>query len=236
MNVFISPPFGTYLNLPNTNSIRGSFTLEPRKGLILQMLKTLRYSNIHNGWINKIGLRNPGIDYALQKYGKDSIGEHNIISIAILQKSDVPIFLNKIPNNINLEINVSCPNAEKEMVDEDIHKFLNPERKWCIIKVSPHINKNKLDEYYEKGFRQFHLSNTIPTPAGGLSGKSLIPYNENNIKYLRNKYPDTTIIGGGGIQTKEDVYMYKSYGVNHVSVSTLCFNPYKFLKFYMSIF
>ena len=86
MNVFISPPFGTYLNLPNTNSIRGSFTLEPRKGLILQILKTLRYSNIHNGWINKIGLRNPGIDYALQKYGKDSIGEHNIISIGHFAK------------------------------------------------------------------------------------------------------------------------------------------------------
>ena len=60
--LFISPPFGNYIQLPNTMSIKGSYTLEPRPGLILQILKTLRlvkYNDTYS-WINKIGLRNPG--------------------------------------------------------------------------------------------------------------------------------------------------------------------------------
>ena len=52
--IFISPPFGNYLNIKNTISIKGSFTLESRDGLYSQILKTLRYSFEYNGWINKI--------------------------------------------------------------------------------------------------------------------------------------------------------------------------------------
>lgn len=236
MKIFISPPFGNYIDLPNVLSVKGSFTVEPRYGLFQQIFKTLRYSWHYNGWINKIGLRNPGIDYALQKYGGASTENGHVISIAILQKADIPKFLSKIPNDINLEINVSCPNVEKSMIDEGIDKFLHPKRKWCIIKVSPLISQNKLDSYYEKGFRQFHLSNTYPTDAGGLSGPSLIPYNKKNIQFLRNKYPDVTIIGGGGVQSLEQVELYKSFGANHISVSSLCFNPIKFLRLYYGIF
>ena len=57
MKLFISLPFGNYIDLPYTIPIRGSYTIEPRKGLLLQVLKTLRYSYENNGWINKIGLR-----------------------------------------------------------------------------------------------------------------------------------------------------------------------------------
>lgn len=236
MKVFISPPFGNYLNFSNFYSIKGSFTLHPREGLLSQIIKTLRYSIVHQGWINKIGLRNPGIDYALEKYGSDSVSKKkNIISIALLEKDDISKFLKKIPNDVNLEINVSCPNAEKKMIDEEIHKFLNPKREWCIIKVSPVISKNKLDLYYENGFRQFHMSNTLPTENGGLSGKVLMKYNKENISYLRNKYPNAVIIGGGGIESKQDAMLYRYFGANHVSISTLCFNPYKFAKFYLQM-
>ena len=56
MNIFISPPFGNYIpfftkksrgdNKENINfiPIKGSFTLEPREGLLIQIIKTLRYS------------------------------------------------------------------------------------------------------------------------------------------------------------------------------------------------
>ena len=59
--LFISPPFGNYICLPHTKSIKGSYTLKPRDGLILQILKTLRFLFDKNGWINKIGLRNKGL-------------------------------------------------------------------------------------------------------------------------------------------------------------------------------
>ena len=81
---FVSPPFSNYLNLPKLNQIKGSYTLEPRDGLILQILKTLRFDFNNNGWVNKIGLRNKGIDYAIKNYN----GE--IVSIAILNKKEIP--------------------------------------------------------------------------------------------------------------------------------------------------
>ena len=69
--LFIGPPFGNYISLPNTISIKGSFTLEPREGLFMQILKTLRYSYHYKGWVNKIGLRNAGIDYAVASYNSE---------------------------------------------------------------------------------------------------------------------------------------------------------------------
>ena len=171
--LFISPPFGNYINLSNTMSIKGSYTLKPRKGLLSQIVKTLRYNYQLGGWVNKIGLRNKGIDYGLKQYNPRT----DIISIAILKHSEIKDFLEKIPDDTNIEINVSCPNTDKKMINYDLHYFLNNKRKWCIIKLSPTIDLKLVDSYYKQGFRQFHCSNTIPVKNGGLSGISLIPYN-----------------------------------------------------------
>ncbi len=225
---FINPPFSNYLNLPNTISIKGSYTLEPRTGLFLQIVKTLRYSFEYGGWINKIGLRNPGIDYAIKNYKK---GEH-IVSIAILNKNEIPKILNKIPDNMDIELNVSCPNAEKHMCTEGLNKFINSKRDWCIIKLSPKCNTKLIDNYYEEGFRQFHCSNTIPIKEGGLSGKSIIPFNESLIKYINTNYKDVEIISGGGITKMEDINKYKYIGANHFSASTVFFCPYLSTKLY----
>ena len=113
--LFINPPFGNYISLPNTTSITGSFTLNQRDGLLMQILKTLRYSFQYDGWVNKIGLRNKGIDWALE-----NIDNSKIISIAILNQDEIPKLVKKIPENRNIEINVSCPNAEKKMIDSGL--------------------------------------------------------------------------------------------------------------------
>lgn len=231
--LFISPPFGNYINLPNTTQIKGSYTLEPRHGLLGQILKTLRYSYEYNGWINKIGLRNKGIDYAIKNYNTK-----DVYSIAILNPSDIKTIQNKIPDDMNIEINVSCPNAEKKMIHDGLKEFLNNQRKWCIIKLSPVTNITLIDQYYKEGFRQFHCSNTLPVKEGGLSGKTLIPYNKKLIETITNKYDDVEIIGGGGITGIQDIINYKKIGASHYSISTLCFNPiklgilyYKYLQF-----
>jgi dihydroorotate dehydrogenase len=225
--LFISPPFGNYLNLPNTISINGSFTVEKRNGLFTQILKTLRYSYEYGGWVNKIGFRNKGIDWALK-----NIPETEIISVGIMKKEDIDIFYEKIPKNRNIEINISCPNVDKNYESINLSKLLSNERKWCIIKVSPNISYDKIDYYYNQGFRQFHCCNTIPVKEGGLSGKSIQPYSLKYSKYIRDKYPDTIIISGGGINTIKDYNMYKKNGANHCSISTVCFCPYLFLKLY----
>jgi dihydroorotate dehydrogenase len=229
MVLFISPPFGNYINLPNTISIRGSFTLEPREGLLKQIILTFRYSFIHEGWINKIGLRNRGLDYALKKYNN----KNYIISIAILKNEEIPIILKKIPEELNIELNISCPNIDKKLIDNNISVFINNKRKWMILKLSPLSSIELVDKYYKLGFRQFHISNTLPIGnKGGLSGCKLMKFNENLIKSINSKYKDCEIIGGGGIRCIDDVYKYKSWGAMHFSVSTLILNPIKFIKFY----
>ena len=226
--LFISPPFGNYINLPNTISIRGSFTLKERPGKWAQILKTLRYIPYLNGWVNKIGLRNPGIDYAIRTYKK---GE--IISIAILEKEEIPLLVEKIPDDMDIELNVSCPNTDKHMVNKGLKPFINSKRRWCIIKLSPVEEFENVRMFYDQGFRQFHCCNTLPVKQGGLSGPSVKGYSlfmiQHFHKYYRNK---CEIIGGGGIRTLKDVKDYKEAGADHVSVSSLFFNPFMFGKFY----
>lgn len=228
---FIGPPFGNYITfVPFLSPIKGSYTLEPRTGLIVQIFKTLRYNSEYGGWVNKIGLRNKGIDYAISNYQKGQI-----VSVAILKEEEIPVLQSKIPPDMDLEINVSCPNTERDMVHHGLKGFLSPQREWCILKLKPTTTLQTVDQYYEQGFRQFHCSNTIPVSEGGLSGKALIPYNDKLIPYIKTTYPDTTVIAGGGVTTMDDILHYKAIGADHVSFSTVAFCPIAFVKLLYTI-
>ena len=231
--LFIGPPFGNYISLPNTISINGSFTLHPRPGLLSQIWNTLHYSKHYNGWINKIGLRNPGIDAAIRKYKVEST---DVYSIAILHQSEIPDLLEKIPEKMNIELNVSCPNTEKHMINDGLGGFINQQRKWCIVKLSPEADDTLIDKFYEQGFRQFHCSNTLPLIKGGLSGPSLRPYTSNLVKRIKARYPDTEVIAGGGIQTETDIQAYQKVGANHFAMSTLFFHPILASKFFWNFY
>ena len=228
--IFISPPFGNYLHLPNTTPIRGSFTLNERPGKWSQILKTLRYvPNL--GWVNKIGLRNPGIDYAIKTYKK---GE--IISIAILNKEEIKPILHKIPEDMDIELNVSCPNTDKHMINDGLKPFLNDKRKWCIIKLSPLESHDNINKFYESGFRQFHASNTLPSEKGGISGSILKPYTLSTVSYLKSNFKDCTIIAGGGIYDTKTMEEYNNAGADHFSISTLFFSPFKSFLFFSHLY
>ena len=224
--LFISPPFGNYISLPYCKSVKGSYTLEERKGLFQQIINTLHYDFSKDGWVNKIGLRNKGIDYGIKNYNH----EKDILSIAILKEDDINQIVSKVPEDTNIEINVSCPNINKKLVNTNLNKFVNKKREWCIIKCSPHTSEEQLKNYYDMGFRQFHFCNTLPVENGGLSGKSLIPYTNKLSQYMKSNYNDCKLINGGGIQTYNDINNYK-FG-DHYSISTLCFNPLKMGLFY----
>ena len=224
--LFISPPFGNYFSPSGTTPIRGSFTLEPRPGLLMQILRTLRLTP--DGWVNKIGLRNKGLAWALETYGPSEI-----LSIAILKKEEIPRILKMLPENQNIEINVSCPNTDDAMVSDGIDKFVNPKRRWCILKLAPKTSHGQVDAFYRAGFRQFHCCNTLPTPNGGLSGRAIMPYTASLVKYLSNKYGNKVeIIAGGGVRRKGDVAYYESIGANHVSVSSIFFSPLLSMVFF----
>ena len=227
--LFISPPFGNYITfLPYTIPISGTYTIDSRPGLISQIFKTLHYSIPYSGWINRIGLRNYGIDYGLTKYKPN-----NVLSLAILTNNDTEIFSRKIPKDTNIEINISCPNADIKF-PKNINNLINEERKWCIVKLSPLEKSESIDKLYEMGFRQFHCCNTYPLALGGLSGPVLIPFVTEKINYIKSKYKDCEVIAGGGIHNIDTLNYYRKLGADHFSVSSICFNPFRFAWFYFN--
>ena len=97
MKKFISAPFGNYIKTKKTISVSGSWTIEKRTGRIVQIVKTLRYTK--RGWVNKIGLRNPGIEKGIPQHE-----DGHVLSIAGIEKDDWIKFSDKIPDIFNLEI------------------------------------------------------------------------------------------------------------------------------------
>lgn len=238
--LFISPPFGNYVRLPGCISIKGSFTLRARSGLLRQIGRTLRYIPKYKGWVNCIGLKNKGIDWAVRDWhlGCSSSASAFIYSIAIPQCNEIPQLLEKIPDSMNIELNISCPNVKKDSLDAlasySLSQFLHPNRHWCIVKLSPLTTLSQIDHYYAMGFRQFHCCNTLPVPEGGLSGIAIQKYNRPMIQYIREKYPECIVIAGGGIIDPQSAALFlREEGANHISVSTLCFTPWKLFHLWM---
>jgi dihydroorotate dehydrogenase len=224
--IIIAPPFGKYLKFKETSNIYGSFTLERRKGLVKQCVKTIRKIG-PNAWRNKIGLRNPGLPNI-----KPPKRSQDIISLAALDMSDWQKFADilnsdKFADCKNIEINIGCPNA---MICDFPKELASLYRgKNLIVKFPPNIDINaKIAEYLEVGITLFHLCNTLPSNKGGISGYPLKALSVPAIKSAREKFGDKiTLIGGGGVYTIEDAKEYLEAGADHLSLSSVMFNPLK---------
>ena len=156
MSKFIAAPFGNYIKTEKTISVTGSWTIEKRTGRLIQIAKTLRLTK--RGWVNKIGLRNPGVVNGLKKYK-----ENEVFSIAGIEKDDWKDFTKIIPDTVNLEINLSCPNIDKHYTD-GIEDFSSNSSEWFIGKISPTTTFKELENYITK-FGSLILY-TRPTQAG----------------------------------------------------------------------
>ncbi len=234
--IILSPPVGSRLFVKNVSSVLGSYTLHKRKGLFLQIVKTIRLTK--KGWVNKIGLRNKGVENIKVRRNID------IISISSLQENDFENILeillkhkaNKTIKTNTIEINISCPNENVFNIKEDVlQKYLQNFQ--IIVKTSPCIKENTYAKLIKLGVKNFHISNTLPSERGGLSGKILKPMNIETIKTLRRKYKESIyIIAGGGIYSYKDLLDYKNAGADSFSLSTLFFNPFKTLFFLISCY
>ena len=237
MKFFIAAPFGNYLKFSSQSNIipvTGTWTLEYRGGFVFRawrIIKTMRYDRKNNGWTNKLGLPNPGINSGLKK-----TNSNEVLSIAAIENDDFKKLSKIIPPTQSLEINLSCPNLDdkKPLSWNDAALFTVAEnnRKYCIAKISPETSKEQLSFLIDQlGFSQIHCCNTLPVKAGGLSGKSLIPYVENLIKIIRKNWGDSVeIIAGGGVNNSQDVINYINLGADHISLGTVYFSPWKIKK------
>ena len=221
---FISAPFGNYLQYTNflsgrpIVSVTGTFTVKPRPGLAKQIIKTLRYTK--TGWRNKLGLRNPGIFKGL-----DNTAPHNVMSIASLEPNDWQILYEIVPKNMNVELNISCPNVDAH---PDLTKsFAKDQRPWCIVKVPPTITNKQIDKIVKLGYAQIHASNTFPTAKGGLSGDVIVPHTLRILEYIKSTHPHVEVIAGGGVKDKASANRYIDAGADHISLGSVCFTPWK---------
>ena len=229
---FIAAPFGNYIKHKNAISVKGTYTMLHRRGLIKQLFKTLRYDFSKKGWKNELGLRNPGIKHGLNKYKNNG---KEIISIAAMLPIDWEDFARVIPDYINLELNLSCPNTDKVEINyktltKFYNAFWNNKRQWCIAKISPLSTEDEIKRLLDIGFGQIHCSNTLPITGGGLSGRELRNYTVKHIDFLKTNYPSVKIIAGGGINHIDIVNFYKGKGADYFSLGTVCFTPWKLRK------
>jgi dihydroorotate dehydrogenase len=227
---FISAPFGNYIKPKGCIPVAGTFTLNARGNRLWSVLKTLRYNSAQSGWVNRLGLPNPGIRNGLEK-------NPTVISIAEIDKGDFQRLNVLIPENQSIELNLSCPNLDKKLSWESAKCFTPNTRKWCIAKMSPLTTPEEIKFVVEHlGITQLHFSNTLPTIRGGLSGPMLRGYTTELIELARSEYGDSVeIIAGGGVSDFGSVTDYLSSGANHISLGSVCFNPFKLRKLLRSL-
>ena len=224
---FISAPFGNYIQPRSALAVTGTWTLKERPGRYQQVFKTVRYSFKEQGWVNNLGLRNLGITHALKLHDN----QHEVLSIAGIEQTDWSKFIELIPDDHNIELNLSCPNVD-ECTPIDIDKLINSSRRWCIAKIQPTgpfsaSAHKQIDELVDLGFTQIHACNAIPHKRGGLSGKQVKTYSLELIKYIKFMHPHVEVVGGGGITKLADIQDYYDFGADHVSFGSVCFTPWK---------
>ena len=228
--MFVAAPFGNYIKPIGCIPVTGTFTLHPQGNKVWSAAKSLRYSTKHKGWMNNMGLPNPGVKVGLHKH---ILGE--VLSIAEIERNDFKKLYREIPEGMDIELNLSCPNLSNRNLPWDSAESFarnSEKRKWCICKVSPTVTPEDLEFLITKlGFTQIHASNTLPLQGcGGLSGQTLIPYTLDIIRLIREEWPEVTIIAGGGVADFSGVYEYLKEGADHVSLGSVCFNPFKLRK------
>lgn len=213
-----------------TTPTLGTFTAARRPGRAWRVLKTVRYYPRLRAWVNKIGLRNPGMPWLVRRVeaGRIDVSD-KIVSIHGFTADDWDALLEQVHRirPAAVELNMSCPNVGEIDWPEDLFDQAVATGVAVIVKLPPINYELMFERASEAGVTCFHCCNTLPIPAGGLSGKPLKPVALQCVRDLRSRPagPGLTLIGGGGISTPADIDDYLAAGVNHVALGTRTMNP-----------
>ena len=245
--MIISAPFGNYIQPKETTPTLGTFTAAARPGRLWRILKTVRYYPGIRAWVNKIGLRNPGIAWLKAQVDLGRVGvDDKIVSIHGFTPDDWTLLLKEIAElkPLAVELNMSCPNVGEISWPPDLFERAveacggsgggsGGNTTKVIVKVPPVRFHDMVEQARAAGVTIFHCCNTLPVPAGGVSGKPLKPVALECIRWMRAR-PDAaelTLIGGGGISTVQDIDDYLDAGVQHVALGTKTMNPLLLLSY-----
>ena len=227
--LIISAPFGNYVQPTGTTPTLGTFTAAARPGRLKQIIRTVRYSPTLKAWVNRIGLRNPGMSWLVDRVGTGRIDvADKIVSIHGFTDEDWAVLLEQSAKvrPLAVELNMSCPNVGEIDCPMSLFADAVATQVPVIVKLPP-VNYDALAKLaFESGVRMFHCTNTLPVPRGGLSGVPLKPVALSVVRAMRHRYGrDITIIGGGGIREPKDIDDYVEAGADHVALGTITMNP-----------
>lgn len=231
MKLYISAPFGNYLHFPGCISTLGTYTVAKRGNVFTRLWRaatTIRRR--HGGWVNRMGLANPGIWDA--PYAR----KDRIISLKGFDVSDwiLLMFQAEHKGYRTVEFNLSCPNVDGSGALDQLDDALG----WAkeagisvIAKLGPLGPIYPGRRLFDLGVRKFHLCNTLPVPEGGLGGKPLMSHSLRAVREFRKEFGDSVeLIGGGGVTSADDVKEYLDAGADDVSIGSMLFDPFAWRK------
>lgn len=185
----------------------GSLTPKENKGN-----KYSRIIKTDHSIINNLGLPNIGIDKAIPKLKAARPKIPILVNISALYYDtfqDVQDSVFKVqPYCAAIVLNLHCPNISHGIYPADLIKIKSS--KDIFLKLGPDLTKSELSqivtEAIDYGVKGYVLTNSMPTPGGGLSGRRLKDFSNASIALVNKlKSEDQIIIGCGGIETTEDV-------------------------------
>ncbi|MEM1166843.1 MAG: hypothetical protein AAGI30_11195 [Planctomycetota bacterium] len=228
----ISAPFGNYVKPRGATPTLGTFTRRARAGRVWRILKTVRYDPFTRAWVNKIGLRNPGIEAVAARVRAGSLDvSRSVLSIHGFDDAEwfELIEIAAAIQPLGIELNMSCPNVGEIDWPPTLFDRAVASGRPVVVKLPPVNYREMLDQAMAAGVRTFHACNTIPVPAGGVSGKPLKPVAMQCVREVRDRLETIggafAVIGGGGITAPSDIDDYARAGATHVAVGCKCFNP-----------
>jgi len=237
--LIISAPFGNYIQPTGATPTLGTFTLRRRRGRVWRVIRTVRYYRRLGAWVNRIGLRNPGIESLAERAtsGKADLSD-KIVSIHGFDAEEWWALLQKVASMrpLGIELNISCPNVGEvgggggvswpAGLFERAAGHASEAGSLMVVKLPPVRYERILDAALGAGAGAFHCCNTLPVPGGGMSGAPLRPLSLACVSDVRARAGDAaTIIGGGGITTKADIDAYKDAGADRVAIGTKVMHP-----------
>lgn len=234
--LIISAPFGNYIQPSGATPTLGTFTRKKRPGRVWRILRTVRYYRRLDAWVNRIGLRNPGIDWlaARAESGKVDISD-KLVSIHGFEESEWWVLLEMCARMgpLGIELNISCPNVGDEggmSWPDGLFARAVEAGASCgsrvIVKLPPVRYEGILEAALGAGVRAFHCCNTLPVRAGGMSGAPLKPLSLRCVEEVRARAGGgATVIGGGGITSASDIDEYAQAGADRVALGTKTMHP-----------
>jgi len=208
-----------------------------------------RVAEFAGGMLNSVGLANPGLQKVrqllpplLRRLSRARILV-NVVGFTEREYAEVIAGLEEVEGITAYELNLSCPNtsaggvefgADPDSVRRVIQDCRRATRRPLVAKLSPALPDlaGIAVAAVSAGADGISAVNTMPgflsagdrprlgNGNGGVSGPALLPIGVQAVRRVRERLPDTPVIGVGGVRSAEDVRQYLAAGASLVAIGT----------------